>query len=211
MKSKSTFPARLYRKIWAFFVLVLTKKCKAVIMCNHFKGEHIVSFIIPSTYEDASSAVHKIHYIFNLIIRSAKIKMYAPLVTNNRNEEIFISTDKIIFPYFNEDRLWFIHLAALQKYKMSIRNNLVIPLYHPDIGEDEYFQYSTVHRHEDIFVAMLIAKLNTVDLEYHKYNNKSCKIIIPAFIALYDYVVHNKKDDTYAFNEEYLDFFKDNI
>ena len=60
-------------------------------MCIHFKGEHIVSFIIPSTYEDASSAVHKIHYIFNLIIRSAKIKMYAPLVTNNRNEEIYFS------------------------------------------------------------------------------------------------------------------------
>lgn len=170
-----------------------------------------MNFIIPSTYEDASSAVHKVHHIFNLIIRSAKNKMYAPLVTNNRNEEIFISTDKIIFPSFHEDRLWFMYSVALQKYKMSIRNNLDIQSFHPDIGEDEYFQYSTVHRHEDIFAAMLISKLNTVDLEQHEYNNKSCKIIIPAFIALYDYVVHNKKDDTYAFNEEYLDFFKENI
>lgn len=173
-------------------------------MCKHFKGEHIVSFIIPSTYEDASSAVHKIHYIFNLIIRSAKIKIYAPLVECDKNEEIFVSSDKIIFPSFHEDRLWFMHLAALQKYKMSIRNNLDIPLYHPDIGEDEYFQYSTVHRHEDIFVAMLIAKLNTVDLEQHKYNNKSCKIIIPAFIALYDFIVHKKESTVY-------DMYRSNI
>ena len=173
-----------------------------------------MSFTIPSTYEEASSAVHKIHYIFNLIISASKNKMYAPLVKNNQNVEIFVSTEQKIFPYFNEDRLWFIHLTALQRYNITRSNEhdyLDIPLYHPDIGEDEYFQYSTVHHHHDIFAAMLIAKLNTVDLEQHKYNNKSCQIIIPAFIALYDYLVHNKKDDTYAFNEEYLDFFKENI
>lgn len=173
--------------------------------------------MIPSTYEEASSAVHKIHYIFNLIIRAAKNEMYAPLVKYDKNEEIFVSTVLKVFPYFKEDRLWFVHLTALQRYNITRSNAnhnsgyLDIPLYHPDIGEDEYFQYSTVHHHEDIFVAMLIAKLNTVDLEQHKYNNKSCKITIPAFIALYDYLVHNKKDDTYAFNEEYLDFFKENI
>lgn len=177
----------------------------------------MASFMIPSTYEEASSAVHKVHYIFNLIIRASKNKMYAPLVKYNQNEEIFISTEQKIFPFFNKDRLWFIHLTALQRYNITISNEnhkpryLDIPLYHADIGEEEYFQYSTVHRHEDIFVAMLIAKLNTVDLDQHKYNNKSCMIIIPAFIALYDYLVHNKKDDTYAFNEEYLDFFKENI
>ena len=183
-------------------------------MCNHFKGEHIVSFIIPSTYEDASSAVYKVHYIFNLIISASKNKMYAPLVKYDKNEEIFVSTEQTIFPYFKEDRLWFMHSVALQRYNITRSNEhdyLDIQLDQPDIGEDEYFQYSTVHHHEDIFAAMLIAKLNTVDLEQHKYNNKSCKIIIPAFIALYDYIVHNKKDDTYAFNEEYLDFFKENI
>lgn len=177
----------------------------------------MASFMVPSTYEDASSAVHKVHHIFNLIINASKNKMYAPLVKFNKNEEIFVSTEQTIFPYFNKDRLWFMHSVALQRYNITRSNEnhnpgyLHISLYHPDIGEDEYFQYSTVHCHEDIFAAMLIAKLNTVDLEYHKYNNKSFKIIIPAFIALYDYVVHNKKDDTYAFNEEYLDFFKENI
>ena len=70
------------------------------------------------------------------------------------------------------------------------------------MSAEDYFQYSTVYSPEEIFVVMLVAKLSTVD--FGTYPNKSFKIIIPAFVDLYDFIVHKKESTVY-------DMYRSNI
>ena len=182
-------------------------------MCNHFKEIPMENFKIPDDFNSVQEIVHKVHYIFNELI-IANSGMQIELKDIDR-EEVFLGSPNSIIPFYGQDRLWFMRDTPIDKYKIqtksefySIFEYLNITLQTQDINAisamsaEEYFQYSTLHSPEEIFVVMLVAKLSTVD--FGTYPNKSFKIIIPAFVDLYDFIVHKKESTVY-------DMYRSNI
>lgn len=186
-------------------------------MRNHFKEKPMAHFEIPDDYESTMQAVQKIHYILNEFIRVGMDEVYIHTPAMNTSEEVFASARSSIIPYYGQDRLWFMRDADITKYKrydtgyQSISEYLSLEIINPNIGEDEYFQYSTMYCNEEIFVSLLIAKLNTINfMQTNKdYSFRSYKIIVPAFIALYDFIAYGKKDETYDTSSEFVQSLRD--
>lgn len=165
------------------------------------------NFKIPDNFNSVQEIVHKVHYIFNELIIANSSGMQIELKDIDR-EEVFLGSPNSIIPFYGQDRLWFMRDTPIDKYKIQNKSEndfsyyyLKISLQTQDISAinamsaEDYFQYSTLHSPEEIFVAMLVAKLSTVD--FGTYPHKSFKIIIPAFVDLYDFIVHKKESTVY--------------
>ncbi|EMR6008065.1 hypothetical protein WJW27_004863 [Escherichia coli] len=162
------------------------------------------NFQIPLDYDTAKEMVHKVHYIFNELIIANSSCMQIELKGIN-SEEVFLASPSSIIPLYGMDRLWFMRDAPIDRYKIQKKseNDFLYDYFHISLqahdistmSAEEYFQHSTVYSPEEIFVVMLVAKLSTVD--FGTYPNKSFKIIIPAFVDLYDFIVHKKESTVY--------------